>query len=235
MSDLFNTKAAAQEEHHWLSVSDLMAGLMVVFLFIAIALMRNVQEEQRKVEKAAVAYRDTQVALYEDLKSEFGKDLDAWDASINLDKLNFVFNSPDTLFEQGKEALNWRYRSLLSDFFPRYIKVLEKHKERIDEVRIEGHTSSVWNQYVTPEKAYFLNMQLSQGRTRNVLKYVYGLQEVEPHLPWLKKHVAAVGLSSSRPVLDTQDREDRNASRRVTFRIITNAETKVREILELVQ
>ena len=78
-------------------------------------------------------------------------------------------------------------------------------------------------------------MQLSQGRTRNVLKYVYGLQEVEPHLPWLKKHVAAVGLSSSRPVLDTQDREDRNASRRVTFRIITNAETKVREILELVQ
>lgn len=235
MSDLFNSKAAEQEEHHWLSVSDLMAGLMVVFLFIAIALMRNVEEEQRKVEKAAMAYRDTQVALYEDLNKEFQGDLENWNASIDLDKLNFVFNSPDTLFQQGKEALNWRYKSLLEDFFPRYVRVLEKHKNEIDEVRIEGHTSSIWNQYVTSEEAYFLNMKLSQGRTRNVLEYVYGLQEIKPHLPWLKKHVAAVGLSSSRPVMDSDNQEDRDASRRVTFRIITKAETKVREILELVE
>ena len=235
MSDLFNTRAAEQEEHHWLSVSDLMAGLMVVFLFIAIALMRNTLEEQRKVKEIAVAYQETQVAIYDALIEEFEKDLDPWNAHIDRDTLTFTFNSPDILFEQGKEAINWRYRKLLSDFFPRYIQVLDEFNTHIDEVRIEGHTSSVWNRHVSPTEAYFLNMQLSQGRTRNVLEYVYGLDEVAPYQKWLKGHVAAVWFSSSRPIVSEQGDEDGRASRRVTFRAITNAEIKIKQILETVQ
>jgi outer membrane protein OmpA-like peptidoglycan-associated protein len=235
MSDLFNTRAAEQEEHHWLSVSDLMAGLMVVFLFIAIALMRNTLEEQRKVKDIAVAYQETQVAIYEALMEEFEKDLDPWNAHIDRDTLTFTFNSPDILFEQGKEAINWRYRKLLSDFFPRYIQVLDGYTDDINEMRIEGHTSSVWNRHVSPSEAYFLNMQLSQGRTRNVLEYVYGLDAVAPYQKWLKGHVAAVGFSSSRPIENDKGKEDGRASRRVTFRVITNAEIKIKTILETVQ
>ena len=41
--NLFSSKSMEQEESHWLSVSDLMAGLMMVFLFIAVALMMRTQ------------------------------------------------------------------------------------------------------------------------------------------------------------------------------------------------
>jgi len=232
MADLLNSRAAEQEEHHWLSVSDLMAGLMVVFLFIAIALMRDALIEQKRIKDIAVAYQETQVAIYEELMREFEEDLSKWNATIDRDTLTFTFNAPDILFEQGKDVINDQYKQLLADFFPRYIVVLDQYKESINEVRIEGHTSSVWNRFTGETEAYFLNMELSQGRTRSVLNYAYGLPAVKQYRPWIKSNMAAVGFSSSRPVYMEDGREDGVASRRVTFRVVTNAEIQIKQILE---
>ena len=232
MSHLFNPRAAEQEESHWLSVSDLMAGLMMVFLFIAIALMLDAFKERDKVKQVAVAYQENQVAIYDALMSEFNKDLKRWDAVIDKDSLTFTFESPDVLFATGKIALSKRYEALLQDFFPRYISVLDKYSDSIDEVRIEGHTSSVWNHFVTDTEAYFLNMELSQGRTRSVLNFVYQIPEVREYQHWIKLHFAAVGFSSSRPVLLNNKSEDKQRSRRVSFRVITNADIQMKRILE---
>lgn len=233
MIDLLHNQIKDQEESHWLSVSDLMAGLMIVFLFIAIALMREAFIERDKIKNVAVAYQDTQVAIYDALMDEFEDDLERWDADIDSESLTFTFKSPEVLFATGDINLSNRYKELLRDFFPRYLQVLEKFADSINEVRIEGHTSSIWNRYVSDTEAYFKNMELSQGRTRSVLAYVYSLPESENYRPWIKKTFAAVGLSSSRPVLTPDGREDRKRSRRVTFRVITNADIKMRQILEL--
>lgn len=235
MADFLNSRAAEQEEHHWLSVSDLMAGLMVVFLFIAIALMRNALIEEKRIKDIAVAYQETQVAIYDELVKEFEKDLDKWNATIDKDTLTFTFNAPDILFQQGKDVINHQYKVLLADFFPRYISVLDQYKESVNEVRIEGHTSSVWNHYTNDNEAYFRNMELSQGRTRSVLSYVYDLPAVKKYRPWIKSHMAAVGFSSSRPVYLDNGKEDGAASRRVTFRVVTNAEIQIKQILEAPQ
>ena len=80
--------------------------------------------------------------------------------------------------------------------------------------------------------AYFLNMALSQGRTRSVLEYVYNLPSVDEDRDWVRVYFAAVGFSSSRLIRDEQGLEDRERSRRVTFRVITNAETQIMRILE---
>lgn len=232
MSNLFNPRAAEQEESHWLSVSDLMAGLMMVFLFIAIALMLNAYKERDKVRQVAIAYQENQVAIYDALMSEFQEDLARWDAVIEKDSLTFTFQSPDVLFATGKISLNKRYEALLKGFFPRYMTVLDQYSDSIDEVRIEGHTSSVWNRYTSDTDAYFLNMELSQGRTRSVLDFVYKLPEVSSHQDWIKRHFAAVGFSSSRPVLTDEQLEDKEKSRRVTFRVITNADIQMKKILE---
>lgn len=232
MSNLFNPRATEQEESHWLSVSDLMAGLMMVFLFIAIALMLDTFKERNKIRQVAVAYQENQVAIYDALISEFQKDLDEWDAVIEKDSLTFTFQSPDVLFPTGKISLSKRYEALLKDFFPRYMMVLDKYSNSIDEVRIEGHTSSVWNRYVTDTEAYFNNMELSQGRTRSVLNFVYQLPEVSAYQSWVKSHFSAVGFSSSKPALTDKKLEDKERSRRVTFRVITNADIQMKRILE---
>lgn len=232
MSNFLDAKGSEQDETHWLSVSDLMAGLMIVFLFIAIALMRDAMIEKDKIKDVAVAYQENQVAIFNALSNEFDRNLVEWDASIEKDTLTFNFNSPDVLFSTGEIELSNRYQSLLSDFFPRYLNVLDSFKDSINEIRIEGHTSSVWNKYSTDTEAYFLNMKLSQGRTRAVLEYVYNLSAVERQQIWIKNNIAAVGLSSSKIILNENGDEDRGRSRRVTFRVITNAEIKIRQILD---
>ncbi|WP_286816856.1 OmpA/MotB family protein [Marinobacter sp. UBA3607] len=233
MAEFLKPKASEQEENHWLSVSDLMAGLMVVFLFIAIALMRDALIERDRIKEVAVAYQETQVNIYKALMGEFSDDLPRWDAEIDKDTLTFTFNSPEVLFARGKIELSDDYQELLSDFFPRYMEVLNQFKDSINEVRIEGHTSSVWNNSTSPTDAYFLNMALSQGRTRSVLEYVYRLAEVSPHQDWIKSHVAAVGFSSAKPVLNSQGTENFEKSRRVTFRVISNADIRIKQILEI--
>ncbi len=232
MFNLLTPKHDEQEESYWLSISDLMAGLMMVFLFISIALMRNAFMERDKIKQIAVAYQENQVSIYEALNQEFVKDLKKWDADIDEETLTFTFKSPDVLFKTGEIELSADYQALLKDFFPRYLNVLKPFQESIDEIRIEGHTSSDWNYNSTDREAYFKNMQLSQGRTRSVLDYVFNLESSQPFQGWIKSHIAAVGLSSSRLIYDSNGVEDHIRSRRVSFRVITNSDIQIKRILE---
>lgn len=213
-------------------MSDLMAGLMMVFLLISIAFMRYVQVERDKIKEIAVTYQASQMALYQELMQEFALDLSSWDAEIDSQSLEFRFNAPEVLFDTGKMVIKPRFKEILNDFFPRYIRVIEPFKETINEIRIEGHTSSVWAQHSTAEEAYFNNMELSQGRTRAVLQYVYSLPKVIGDRDWIKQRFAAVGFSSAHIIVNERGEEDAKRSQRVSFKIHTNAETQIRQIID---
>lgn len=238
------SNSTKEDEIHWLSVSDLMAGLMMIFLFISIVLMRNAlierdktieladtyQVERDKIKQIAATYQDTKVKIFEALLIEFEDDLIKWNSEINKTDLSFNFKSPDVLFAVGKIGLRPKFKEILSDFFPRYLAVIDEFKKTIEEVRIEGHTSSRWNSGSSEDEAYFLNMNLSQGRTRSVLSYLYGLDSVIPNRAWIKKNIAAVGYSSSKIIL-IDGKEDADHSRRVTFKLITNSEIQILKII----
>ena len=81
-----------------MSASDLMAGLMMVFLFVAIALMRSSLLERDKIKEVAVTFQEDQVAIYEALIDEFENDIERWNAEFDRETLTFTFNSPDVLF-----------------------------------------------------------------------------------------------------------------------------------------
>ena len=209
-----------------------MSGLMMVFLFISIALMRHALIERDKIKEVAVAYQNSQVALYDALLLEFKRDLVRWNAEIDRDTLAFQFKSPDILFGLGSSTMRPEFKAVLNDFFPRYMKVLSQFRQSINEVRIEGHTSSQWDSKTNAEEAYFRNMELSQARTRSVLFFIQTLDEVRAERDWIRRNIAAVGLSSSRLVLDSAGLEDAEKSRRVTFRVISNAETQIRKLIQ---
>ncbi len=228
---LFGARQTEQVGEHWMTISDLMAGLMMVFLFISIALMHTALIERDKVKEVAIAYRDGQIAINSALWQEFESDLPEWEAELDAQTLSIEFKSPEVLFETGKIELQPRFVEILNDFFPRYLAVIKQFESAIEEVRIEGHTSSDWDTASGEAEVYFKNMWLSQGRTRSVLEYVYNLPAVAEDLVWVKANLVAVGFSFSRLVFDETGREDRDASRRVVFRIITNAEFQIRKIL----
>ncbi|WPU55892.1 OmpA family protein [Stenotrophomonas acidaminiphila] len=233
MQNLFGASRSKKDDaEHWIGISDMMSGLMMMFLFMAVAYMYYVQVERDTVREIAVAYKDTQVAIHRDLITEFGGDLGGWNARIDRDTLEFTFNNPEALFQPGSPELNAKFRGTLEDFFPRYIGVLAKYRDAIDEIRIEGHTSSDWGR-LQGEAAYFPNMSLSQDRTREVLQYVLSRLPDGADREWVRSSFAAVGYSSSRSIVDKgTGQEDAARSRRVNFRVITDSELKIRNIIE---
>ena len=97
---------------------------------------------------------------------------------MEIDKDGTIrFKEPEVFFDMGESELKTQFKDILDSFFPRYINVIyTNYKDKVTEIRIEGHTSSEWEEGADTKTAYFKNMELSQDRTRNVLKsrYEYG-------------------------------------------------------------
>ncbi|RME45700.1 MAG: OmpA family protein [Deltaproteobacteria bacterium] len=239
-------RAVPTEENPFaLSVGDLMAALLLIFiLLLSSTLLRLEKEFQRKREETeavkraaeqiqaiAQTYKRLKEDLYEDLYREFAKDLERWDAVIDQKTLSVRFREPEVLFGVGDARLKPRFKEILRDFFPRYIGILlqEAYRDNIEEIRIEGHTSSEWNRHVSSDLAYIYNMRLSQDRTRSVLSFCLDLLS-GARREWARSKITANGLSFSKRIL-RDGVEDKKASRRVEFRVRTDAERQIGEIL----
>ena len=221
------------------SISDLMSGLMIIFLFISVAFMSKVADEnisikkqQETVENILETYEDTKVNIYNDLYFEFEDDMKKWNMEIDEDG-TIRFKEPDVYFEKGESELKDEFKEILDEFFPRYIELVYKnHKDNIKEIRIEGHTSSEWEDSASKKDSYFGNMELSQDRTRNVLQYVMNMNEIEKYEDWLIDNITANGMSYSKRIINENNTENKEASRRVEFKVITNSEETINEVLD---
>ncbi len=211
-----------------MSISDMMSGLMLVFLFIAISFMIEVESEKQAMEDVAIEYRDIKVNLNEALYGEFENDLEMWDASITKDN-SIVFSSPEVLFEVSKSEIKDEFKIVLEQFFTRYITILtsKEYKDEIKELRVEGHTSDTWKSTSVQKEIYLKNMQLSQTRAYEVLSYCYSLENklIKENRPWLEKHFRANGMAFSKL-------QEKDKARRVEFTIQMKSEDRVYEILK---
>ena len=228
--------------HEWMNISDLMSGLMMIFLFIAIAFMLETQSEkeelkrtQDSIKEIAVTYRQSQQSLNQDLNKEFQKDLEIWEAEITKDNI-FRFHSPEVLFSIGSIEISNRFQEILNDFFPRYLNLLtsKKYINDIDEIRVEGHTSNDWNDKTSEQQIYLKNMKLSQDRANNVLTYCYNINHIiiKKHRNWLETKFRANGMSFSKMIYQENGAVNLLKSRRVEFKVLTSAQEKIYKIIE---
>jgi outer membrane protein OmpA-like peptidoglycan-associated protein len=229
---LFNVSQAEKQGTQWISISDMMSGLMIIFLFLAVAYMKDIEQEKYKVEQVAILWDITQESLYNDLNREFKNDLQKWQAEIDKKLLSVRFKEPSVFFLSGSSEISPGFKKILDDFFPRYLNVLRSYRNNVTEVRIEGHTSSEWEGASEPLEAYFKNMELSQDRTRSVLQYCLSIKSTQDDFEWAKKNLTANGLSSSKPIMKINGDENPALSRRVEFRVCTDAESRIISILQ---
>ena len=222
----------------WIGTADLMAGLMMVFLLLAIW-RSEVSDPQKPcppiicdepVDEVLVALQEAEDKIREALNKEFESDFKKWNATILEESITIRFLD-NIFFEQGESQLKPEAREILENFFPRYMRVLhDGFADVIREVRIEGHTSSEWGLDDTTEQnseqfAFIKNMELSQARTRATMEYVLTLPDTAPYEKWIRKKVTANGLSSARLLnsngkeLQEGEAEDKKLSRRVEFAV----------------
>jgi len=168
--------------------------------------------------KKAVVEEQYIEGLYEALMTEFGPDFEAWNAQLDKNGLVFRFKNPADLFDHGSSKLSKDYKVILDNFFPRYLKVLNEYKDQIEEVRVEGHTSSVYKSAKNDKQRYAKNLKLSTARAVRVYDYTLKNKKTK-NLSWFKKYYKPVGMAYDNLILNENGVEDQSASRRVEFRI----------------
>jgi len=222
----------------WLSNSDLMAGLMIIFLFISIGFIREKAPEVVGSQDYVLNYLSftdsKENEIDEKLEEEFtDEEKKEWQLEIIPEENLIRFNAPDVMFSQSNYKLNDRFKTIINSFFPRYVKVLSKFGSLISEIRIEGHTSSEWKD-VSEDKAYIKNMVLSQERTISVLNEslnsLVKFKLSEKEIKWAFDKVSASGLSSRSIIKNFDGSEDSVKSRRVEFRYVLNETEKLKFI-----
>ena len=220
-----------QEDTTWLSVSDLMTVLMAIFLIIAVLVSTKYKIENETIKKTMDEIKQQEKELCDQLSEIFKKveipkkrpkdlnqaarpqDLNKGEffipdaLKIQCDPIKITFGHDDMTFGVGKWDLKENFQGILEIFWPIYIDTVKSSEvsQYIDEIRIEGHTDPV---PVKDKHPFLSNINLSQQRSREVLKFVYTLEENKvkankmgkKDLAWIEKRLTANGLSYSRPL-----------------------------------
>lgn len=215
------------ENPYALSIADLMAALLLIFILLLTSTLSRLQDEFENKTQIVKQYNETKDLIFSELQNEFSKEIEGGKLTVHKENLMIRF-SPELKFESNNYKLDQNFRTTLRNFFPRYINIISKKdfKDNIEEIRIEGHTDN--------QASYIWNMQLSQARTRTVLEYVLDSTSYDSlQRGWLLENLTANGLSFSKPISDNLTEDGRRLNRRVEFKIRTNAESQLEEILKL--
>lgn len=231
-----------EETSIWISTTDLMSGLLVIFLFIAVLMNEEVNEANRKVDELTKASDYSKIEIKKSFENNFSKqELKKFNIGVNADNIGHAsFKNDGVNFEAGSSTITPAFKQELDIFLPKYIKSLyECNHENIKEIRIEGHTSSEWfsntSDIAEPNVAYINNMELSQSRTREIIKYALSMPELLKYHDFIKDKLTANGLSSSHLILNSDGSENKEASRRIEFRIVADDEKVVADIKKAIQ
>ena len=225
-----------RKESFWIPLADLMTVLMVLFLFMSLSYMIGIKKRQAEKDNLVREFQYSKSELLHELQKEFNEDFrkSYWNAMLDTNDLSIKFVDEHILFDYNKSEIKEEFKLVLNEFFPRYLKIImqQKFRDKIAEVRIEGHTST--------EGGYIYNLKLSQDRTRNVLDYLMQLGCYRT-LDTLEKQrlqylLTANGLSYGR-TLDkngqltyiSKDTADNAKCRRVEFKIVTTTDELIKK------
>ncbi|WP_040671239.1 OmpA/MotB family protein [Nitritalea halalkaliphila] len=236
-------RSTKTEESNWVSFSDIMTGLMVIFMFIAISYILEVQKRQEERNELFEEFQATKESLYFALDSAFRDDFKKWKVELDKD-LSIKFTNPEVLFASGQTDIRPYFREILDEFLPRYFDIIlqKKYVDRISEVRIEGHTDQVpaFNFDADP---YIGNIKLSQLRSAQVLKHFRNMPYFktlpDESVSLLQYWLTANGLSYGRTLDDNKRLTSESGmpannefSRRVEFRIVTTSDKLVEKVIQ---
>jgi chemotaxis protein MotB len=184
----------------WISFSDLMAGLLFVFILIFAVMALALQEERESRQEIT----ETIVGmLLEQFEAEYN-----YPVEISKET-GTITVSEGVLFEFNETDLTPAGRAFLNDFIPQYCAALFRVPEIRDEIAaviVEGHTDEVGS--------YQFNMALSLRRALSVIEYIFDASELPDfvHKTTLQQKLSANGRSK------VELKETPESSRRVEFK-----------------
>ena len=233
------------------SVSDIMAGLLFVFIITLVAFVIQFQyasdakEREQKILNEKVDDLTNAKKLREALLSQIEDELDAQGVKVQVDLEHGILRLTEetirfrtgnsTLDEQPKRNIEIIAR-VLAELLPCYagmpspdITCRKETQGKLEAVFIEGHTDNV------PIKGVnYTNWELSAQRAINTYKY---MRQLQPQLVAIKNSrgeplFSVAGYADSRPQYAHDKSTDDPRNRRIDMRFIMTPPSKNHEIVE---
>jgi len=198
--DVDGQNPASEEEttDTWLSVSDLMSGLLLFFALLFITVMVKLKQYVDAFESLPLII---QTAIAEELGGEDTVNVDPETGDVSIDDR--------ILFDQNSSELKPQGKEFLKGFIPVYSRVIfsdEFFSDKIVRIIIEGRTSS------EGDEEY--NLELSLERSLTVVEYIFSEEVTFP----TKEQFKAKLLAAGRGEIDANQQFDDPSDRRVEFR-----------------
>ncbi|CUS49191.1 MAG: OmpA family protein [Idiomarinaceae bacterium HL-53] len=213
-----------EENPYWMSFSDLMSGLLVIFILAAVALIIELTQKSERIDtsieelKLAEAARS---AILRDIKEELAEK----GIIVNIVENDTVLRIPESTlsFESGQDTLPDDDRTIfevraIGDALHRAITTNERWRY-LDTVFVEGHTDSMGIWYRGKG-----NWGLSADRAVSIWKLWQEEISVEPKLNELRNYngqllFSVSGYADTRRInLVEETEEERARNRRIDIR-----------------
>ena len=206
------SKTLVDENPFGLSLGDLMAGLLLIFVlllsFVMLRLENLMEEKRHQLEQL-----DDRERVKKLLISRLLKELSDFDVEVDPNT-GVIRIKEGILYDFGKDKLKQEGKEFLRQFIPKYVAVLLSDpdvSEHIAQVIIEGHTDNVGS--------WELNLDLSLRRANSVAAYLFSEEfGTFRHADALKKLLSANGRSFVQPIVHNNTEAERTRNRRHTLK-----------------
>lgn len=248
-------KSTNEETSYWLSYSDMMAALLLIFvLIISFTMLQSkklyeakeqelfsqqdlIDAQQKKMEEQQEQMElqqqklDKIIGIRSELITALRDEFEGSDLKVSVDPQTgaITFDS-SVLFDSARYNIKETGAQFLNIFLPRYFKVLleDPFREYISEIIIEGHTDT--------KASYMYNLELSQQRALSVAKYCLDKNTSTlstDQISDLQSIVTANGRSFSNPIYNSDGTVNMDASRRVEFKFRLKDEEMIEEMIKI--
>ena len=229
--------ALESENPYWISISDLITGLLIIFILTLCYYILSFNEKTTELAEGNIKRALILKAIQKDLESRGIK--------VKVDFEHGILRLPEgILFDSGKAQIKEEGLKVLRALGPVLYDVLTKpeFKDTVETIFIEGHTDNV----PIKNAAFPSNWELSTQRAINTWRE---LLRVTPELKNLKNKsneplFSCSGYADTRPVASNETPAGRRENRRIDFRfsmitpkieeksLIKEIKTKIKHIEE---
>ena len=233
----------SEKLNFWLSYSDMMAALLLVFILILSCTLLETRAtyeakqaelaEKEKIIASQQSQIDTIVGVRGDLVDALSTEFSGNALSVKVDAQSGTITFDSTLlFGFDDDQLQDQGKAFLDQFLPKYFSVLlsEDFSPYVAEIIIEGHTDT--------DGSYMYNLQLSQNRAFAVAYYCLENSNhilTDNQLEKLRILLTANGRSWSSPIYNDDGSVNMDASRRVEIKFRLKDEEMMGQIASMLE
>src|SRR5690625_4773942 len=214
------------KNHYWMSYSDLMSALLLIFVLLLMINIMGNQSEMEAKDQMIEEVLGVKTRLIEELHIAFN------DSNLEMEidpQTGAILFSSGVFYDYDSSKVSKEGKENLKTFIPKYISVLlsDVFNEHISQIIIEGHTDQ--------EGSYLYNLELSQDRAFSVVEEIFTKDFPSfPEKEILRSLITSNGRSFTVPLYDDKDEIDQDESRRVEFKFRLKDEEVIKDIQDLV-